>query len=155
MIDAYYSGFAPEVTRVLATAGWGWHIETATHVLRLVVAGILERFPKLQVIVGHLGEGLPFLLPRPDFALPVALTKLACRPSAYLRENVWYTPSGWTYTAAFLDLVLEVGADRIAFSVDYPFLPMPKSRAFLDQLPVSPADKERIAHGNAEPLLAM
>ena len=117
MIEASYGGFSSEVTGALATAAWGWHIETAIHVLRLIVGGVFDRFPKLQVVIGQL--------------------------------------SGWTYPATFLNLLLEIGADRIMFSADYPFLPMVASRAFLERLPVSPADKERIAHGNAERLLRM
>ena len=101
-------------------------------------------------MIGHNGEGLPFMLPRLDASLPAALTKLARRPSDYLRENVSYTLSGWTYPATFLNLLLEVGADRIMFSADYPFLSMTDARVFLDRLPVSPAEKERIAHENAE-----
>jgi predicted TIM-barrel fold metal-dependent hydrolase len=155
VIDASYGGFAPDLTRVLATAAWGWHIETAVHVLRLIAGGVFDRFPRLQIVIGHDGEGLPFMLPRLDASLPAALTKLARRPSEYLRENVYYTLSGWTYPATFLNLLLEVGADRIMFSADYPFLSMSEARAFLDRLPVSPADKERIAHGNAERLLRM
>ena len=155
VIDASYGGFSPDVTRVLATAAWGWHIETAVHVIRLVARGVFDRLPRLQIMIGHDGEGLPFMLPRLDSSLPASLTKLARRPSDYLRENVWYTLSGWTYPATFLNLLLEVGADRIMFSADYPFLSMADARAFLDRLPVSPTDKERIAHGNAERLLRM
>jgi predicted TIM-barrel fold metal-dependent hydrolase len=155
VISASYGGFAPGVTRALATAAWGWHVETAIHVLRLIVGGVFDRYPALQVVVGHLGEGLPFMLPRLDFGLPGTLTKLQRPPSAYLRENVSYTFSGWTYTATFLDLLLEVGVDRIMFSADYPYLPMAEARAFLERLPVSTADRERIAHGNAERMLRL
>lgn len=88
------------------------------------------------------------MLHRLDFALPAALTKLSRPPSAYLRENVHYTLSGWTYPATFLNLLLEVGIDRIMFSADYPFHPMAAARTFLEQLPVSPVDRTRIAHGN-------
>ena len=72
---------------------------------------------------------------------------------AYLRENVHYTVSGFNYLPAFLDLLLQVGVDRIMFSADYPYSSMDQARTFLQQLPVSPADKEQIAHGNAERLL--
>jgi uncharacterized protein len=155
VIDASYGGFSPEVTRVLATAAWGWHIETAVHVIRLIVAGIFDRLPRLQLVIGHDGEGLPFMLPRLDASLPASLTKLARRPSDYLRENVWYTLSGWTFPATFLNLLLEVGAGRIMFSADHPYYSMVEARAFLDRLPVSPADTARIAHENAERLLRM
>jgi uncharacterized protein len=155
VIEASYGGFAPDLTRVLATAAWGWHIETAVHVIRLIVGGVFDRLPRLQIVIGHDGEGLPFMLPRLDASLPASLTKLERRPSDYLRENVWYTPSGWTFPATFLNLLLEVGAGRIMFSADHPFYPMAEARKFLDRLPVSPDDKARIAHGNAERLLRL
>ncbi len=84
--------------------------------------------------------------------MPPAMTKLERPISAYLRENVHYTFSGFNFTPTFLDLLLEVGVDRIMFSADHPYASMKEARAFLDQLPVSTADRERIAHGNAERL---
>ena len=75
--------------------------------------------------------------------------------SAYLRENVHYTISGFNYVPTFLDLMLQVGVDRIMFSADHPYSSMAEARRFLDQLPVSPADRARIAHGNAETLLGL
>jgi len=156
VIAASYAGnFAREVTRGLAMAAWGWHIETAIHVLRLILGGAFDRYPSLQLVIGHLGETLPFMLPRLDRGLPQQVTKLDRPIGAYLRENVHYTFSGFNYTATFLDLLLEVGVDRIMFSADYPYSSMVEARTFLDQLPVSPADKERIAHGNAERLLRL
>jgi predicted TIM-barrel fold metal-dependent hydrolase len=152
VIDASYAGFAPEVTMGLAGWAWGWHIETATHVLRLILSGAFDRYPNLQLVIGHLGEALPFMLPRLE-RLPKALTKLDRTIGAYLRENVHYTFSGFNWTPTFLDLLLEVGVDRIMFSADYPWGSMARARTFLDELPLSPADKERIAHGNAERLL--
>jgi uncharacterized protein len=144
-----------EVAGVLATAAWGWHIDTAVHVLRLILSGALDRYPRLQLVIGHLGETLPFMLPRLERALPTELTRLDRPVSAYLRENVHYTFSGFNWTPAFLDLLLQVGADRIMFSTDHPYASMTQAHAFLDRLPVSPADKERIAHGNAERLLRL
>jgi predicted TIM-barrel fold metal-dependent hydrolase len=87
--------------------------------------------------------------------LDMAMTKLHRPISAYLRENVHYTFSGFNFTPAFLDLLLEVGVERIMFSADHPFQPMAQARAFLEQLPVCAADKERIAHGNAERLFGL
>jgi predicted TIM-barrel fold metal-dependent hydrolase len=156
VIEASYVGnYASEVTLGLATAAWGWHIETAIHVLRLILGGAFDRYPSLQLVIGHLGETLPFMLPRLDLALPTQVTKLDRPIGAYLRENLHYTFSGFNYTPAFLNLLLEVGVDRIMFSADYPYASMAQARTFLDQLPVSPADKERIAHGNAERLLRL
>ena len=95
------------------------------------------------------------MLPRFEIGLPTQVTKLARPVSEYLIENVNYTFGGFNWTPAFLDLLLQVGVDRIMFSTDYPFASMETARRFLDQLPVSPLDKERIAHGNAERLLRL
>lgn len=155
VVDAQYGGFAPPVSAVLAAAGWGWHIETAVHVLRMILGGVFDRHPKLQIVIGHLGEGLPFMLPRLNKNLPPELTKLKRRLGEYLRENIHYTFGGFNFPATFLDLLLEVGPERIMFSVDYPYGSMTEARTFLEQLPVSPADRERIAHGNAEKLFRL
>ncbi len=151
VIEASYGGFAPIVTDMFAGAGWGWHIETAIHVIRVILGGVFDRYPKLQIVVGHMGEGLPFMLQRLD-VMPTRMTRLARPISAYLRENVHYTFSGFNFTPTFLDLLLQVGVDRIMFSTDYPYASMTDARAFLDKLPVSSADQARIAHGNAERL---
>lgn len=154
VIEASYAGnFAPEVTGLLASAGWGWHVETATHVLRVVLGGAFDRYPGLQLVIGHLGEGLPFMLPRLEMALPKEATRLDRPVGDYLRENVHYTFGGFNWPQAFLDLLLQVGAERIMFSTDHPYASMAQARAFLDSLPVSPADRERISHSNAERLL--
>ena len=106
---------------VFATSGWGWHIETAIHVIRLILGGVFDRYPKLQIVVGHLSEGLSFMLPRLDRNLQPPLTKLQRTLGDYLRQNVHYTFGGFNFPATFLDLLLEVGAERIMFSVDHPY----------------------------------
>ena len=153
--DLYAGNYGPQVAGVLATAAWGWHIDTALHVVRLILSGAFDQYRGLQLVIGHLGETLPFMLPRLERALPTELTGLDRPVSAYLRENVHYTFSGFNWTPAFLDLLLQVGSDRIMFSTDHPYASMTEARTFLDQLPASPADKERIAHGNAERLLRL
>ena len=153
VVDVLYGGFSPTVSAVFAAAGWGWHIETGVHLIRMILGGVFDRYPKLQVVVGHLGEAVPFMLPRMNRNFPPEMTKLARPFAAYLRENVHYTFGGFNFPATFLDLFLEVGVDRIMFSVDHPYGSMVEARTFLDQLPISPADRERIAHGNAERLL--
>jgi predicted TIM-barrel fold metal-dependent hydrolase len=156
VIEASYTGnFSTQVTNLLANSGWGWHIETAVHTLRLILSGAFDRYPRLQLVIGHLGEALPFMLPRIDRQLTMAVTKLRRPVAAYLRENVYYTISGFNFTPPFIDLLSEVGANRIIFSADYPYGSMSEARQFLEQLPVSPADKERIAHANAELLLRL
>jgi predicted TIM-barrel fold metal-dependent hydrolase len=155
VVEASYGGFSPQVSGVLASSGWGWHIENAINLLRLILGGVFDRHPRLQVVVGHLGEGIPFMLPRLHKNLPPELTKLNRRLGEYLRDNVHYTFGGFNFPATFLNLLLEVGVGRIMFSVDYPYGSMAEARAFLQQLPVTEADRERIAHGNAEALLGL
>src|SRR5215208_3345721 len=156
VVEASYAGnYAPGVTGLLATAGWGWHIETATHIVRLILSGAFDRYQGLQLVVGHMGEALPFMLPRLEIALPGEATKLERPVGSYLRENLHYTFGGFNWVQAFLDLVLQVGVERIMFSADHPYASMAQARAFLDKLPASPADKERIAHSNAERLLQL
>jgi len=155
VIEAQFSGFSPQVSGMFASAGWAWHLETAVHLIRLVLGGVFDRHPRLQVVIGHLGEGIPFMLPRLQRNFPQEMTKLARPTGAYFRENVHYTFGGFNFPATFLDLLLEVGVERIMFSVDYPYGSMAEARAFLDHLPVSAENRERIAHGNAEKLLGL
>jgi uncharacterized protein len=155
VLDTYYGGFAPMMTEMLAGGAWGWHIETAVHVLRLISGGVFDRFPRLQIVIGHMGEGLPFMFQRFDI-VPPAVTGLKRSFKAYLRENVHYTLSGFNFGPTFLDLLLELGGvDRIMFSADHPYQSMKWAHAFLEQIPVSAEDRARIAHGNAEKLFGL
>jgi uncharacterized protein len=155
VIDASFGGFSPLVTEMFSGPGWGWHIETAVHVIRLILGGAFDRFPNLQIIIGHLGEGLAAMFGRVDVMVP-EVTKLMRPISAYLRDNVHYTISGFNFPATFLSLLLELGGvERIMFSADYPYQPMADALDFLRQLPVSAPDRERIAHGNAEKLFKL
>jgi len=155
VVDAYYSGFDSQVSYIFANVGWGWHIETGVHVLRMVLGGVFDRYPKLQIVIGHLGEALPFMIQRVNYKMPPAITKLKHPVSYYLRENVHYTFAGFNFTPTFTDLLSEVGIDRIMFSADYPYESMAEARKFLDTLPISADDKEKIAHGNAERLFKL
>ena len=106
---------------MLASAGSGWHIETAVHIIRIILGGVFDRYPKLQIVIGHLGEGLSFMFQRLD-VMPREMTTLDRPISAYLRDNVHYTFSGFNFPAAFLDLLLELGGvNRIMFSADHPY----------------------------------
>ena len=156
VIRASYSGnFPQEITGLMATAGWGGHIDTAILVLRIIFSGALDRYPRLQLVIGHLGEGLPFMLPRIERMFPAKLTKLNRPIGAYFRENIHYTLSGFNFIQPFMDLLLQIGAERIMFSADYPYSSMREARDFLVNLPVSPHDRERIAHSNAEKLFRL
>lgn len=154
VVEASFGGFSPAETMLLAGPAWGWHIETAVHVLRMIARGVFDRFPGLQIVIGHMGEAIPFMMPRLD-KITAALSGLSCerKPGDYLRENLHYTFGGFNFDSTFANLLAEVGVDRIMFSVDYPYGSMSDARQFLDRIPVSDADRERIAHGNAEKLL--
>ena len=156
VLDTYYSGFSPMVSMLFSIAGCGWHIETGIHVTRMILGGVFDRFPNLKVVIGHLGEGTSFWLPRMDSNIGPNLTKLKQPISAYLRQNVYYTFSGFNFLPNFIMLMSQVGIeDRIMFATDYPFGSMLEARTFLDTLPICHADRELIAHGNAERLFRM
>ena len=151
--EAYYSGLDPEVSAALATAGWGWHAECGMHVLRMILAGVFERHPALQMIVGHMGEMLPFSLARADNMLSPLIRDHAVSVAETARRNVYLTTSAYTTVAPLQCALTVFGADRIMFSVDHPFADSAKATEFLRGAPVSPDDLGKIAHGNAERLL--
>jgi uncharacterized protein len=155
VIASSYAGFSAEVTFALATVGWGWHINTATHLLRLILGGVFDRYPELQIIIGHMGEATSFMLPRFDATLKPELTGLQHPVSTYLRQNVHYTFANFNDAATYANLVAQVGVGRLAFSADYPFGSMRAARAFLDKLPLSDEDRASISHRNAEKLLGL
>ncbi len=155
VVDACYAGFTPEVNVALATVGWGWHIDTATHVLRLILGGVFDRYPALQIIIGHMGESTSFMLPRFDHTLTPELTGLRQPVSSYLRQNFHYTFANFNDVATYANLVAQVGVGRVCFSADYPFGSMTAARAFFDNLPLSQDDRARISHRNAENLLGV
>jgi len=155
VVEAQFSGFSPAVDAMFAGAGWGWYIETAVHLLRMMLSGVFDKYPKLRVVVGHLSEGLTFMLPRLNKNMSPQLTKLQRPIGEYARENVYYSFGGFNFPGTFQNLRHEIGVDLIMFSVDYPYGSMEEARAFLEQLPVNDVDKERIAHGNAEQLFGL
>jgi predicted TIM-barrel fold metal-dependent hydrolase len=151
--DWNYAGFSERVTEVFQTSAWGWHQETAVHFLHLTLAGVLDRHPSLQFILGHWGEMIPFYLERLDAQLPTKLSGLERTFSRYLRENVYITPSGLFSQAQLQFCVETVGVDRIMYSVDYPFVGNEKAESFLADARLSEAERESIAHGLAERVL--
>ena len=153
VMDVYFKGLPGQLGFILSTAGWGWHVETGLHSLRLIVTGLFDRFPKLKMILGHMGENIPFSLARSHMAFARGASNLKRQVSEYFQEHFWLTTSGYFTAPPFLCMLQVVGADRILFSVDYPFSSNELGRKFLDGLAISPEDLEKIAHGNAERLL--
>lgn len=155
VVDIYYSGLAPDVATCLSTSGWGWHAETAMHVLRLLAAGVFEELPNLKIMVGHMGEGLPFHLDRIESMLSPVLKGNTLTVAETLRRNLHLTTSGYNFDAPLQCALSVFGVDRVMFSVDHPFADSAKAVAFLESAPVSAGDREKIAHGNAEALLGI
>ena len=151
-----YAGFGPSVSYVLASTAWGSAAETGLHALRLIAAGIFDQLPNLQIILGHMGEMIPFMLNRADeWLTPAARTEnnLQLSVAETFQRNFWITTSGMFSSPQFLLLHQVLGPDRLLFSIDYPFNSNTQGRAFLDALEINPTDKEKLSHRNAERLL--
>ncbi|WP_426517476.1 amidohydrolase family protein [Diaminobutyricibacter sp. McL0618] len=155
VFDSYYSGLPAEVSACLSTSGWGWHSETAMHVLRMVVAGVFEELPDLRIVIGHMGEGLPFHLDRIEDMLTPVVTGLSSTVAETLRRNLYLTTSGYNSDGPLLCALSAFGVDRVLFSVDHPFADSKRATTYLESAPVKDSDRERIAHGNAESLLGI
>ena len=152
--DVYYTGFPEPVNRVLATGGYGWHYEASLHAVRMIIGGVFDRLPGLKVILGHLGEGIPFHLGRIDDTLtPVA--GLAKPVSAYFREHFWITTSGYFYDGPLRLSQEVVGDERLIFSVDYPFADNQRASDWFGRLDLTPEAREKIAHGTVDELLRL
>jgi len=152
VMQAYFDGYEE-----LALAAWGFGIETGAHFLRLLFAGVLDAFPDLKFILGHLGEGLPFMLHRinDQTRLAAARRGLKKAPAQYLTENLVVTCSGNFSAPAFLCTVSALGVDNVLFSVDWPYESNAAAVDFLLRQPLAPRDLEKIAHLNAERILRL
>ena len=153
VIDAYYNEYARDYP-VLLRAAWGFTVETATLAIRLVLSGVFDRHPKLKFILGHLGEGLPFLLWR----INNGLARPGQKPVQFrdiFSTHFSVTTSGFFSDPALLLCVQEMGIDRILFAVDYPFEANAPGPAWLARVPLCDEDKAKIASGNAQRLLRM
>ncbi len=157
--NAYYSGFGDDISFMIAAPAWGWHIETGLHALRLILAGVFDRFPTLQIILGHMGEVIPFMLARIDevlggrTALEPPKTRTELSAGEYFHRNFHITTSG-LFTNPPLRCALDTfGPDKILFAVDHPFSDGGEARRFLDAAAISDEEREKIAHANAELLL--
>ena len=153
--QAYFSDLPEGASRVLETAGWGWHSETAVHLLRMVVAGTFDRHPRLKIIIGHMGEMLPMMMARLDQVFQHDIGHLKRGVTRTILDQVWLTTSGIFDEPPFIAALLTFGIDRIMFSVDYPFAPNDAGRKFLDRIALAPADMAKLTHGNADALLKL
>jgi 5-carboxyvanillate decarboxylase len=148
----------PFLDRGLDGAVFGFAVETGLHLLRIVVAGVFDRFPKLQIVAGHLGEGLPYWLFRIDFmhTRMVASNRypnvkpLKRRPSDYLKDNVHVTTSGMAWEPPILYAQSVLGVDRVLYAMDYPYQFVLEEVKVTDQLPIAEADKKKLYQSNAE-----
>ena len=138
---------------------WAFGQETAVHALRLMASGLFDRHPKLRIILGHLGEGLPYSIWRCDNRN--AWTKAPPRYPAkkklgeYFQQNFYLTTSGNFHTPTLVNAMLEVGADRIMFSTDWPFENVDHAAAWFDACPISEDDRRKIGRTNAERLFKL
>ena len=137
----------------LEGAVWGYGVEAATHILRLIFGGVFDRFPRLRVVIGHMGEALPFWLGRLDFmGAPGARAgrKNQRKPSEYFNRNIAITTSGVEDPLALRYCVDKIGADNIMWAIDYPFQPTTPAVAFIASATLTDTERAKIAHGNAE-----
>ncbi len=162
IFEGYYADLGDPLGRALSMGLWGWHLDTGMHTVRLIARGVFDRFPKLQAIVGHMGEGIPFMMARieegfaglarfvPGFDVPFE------RPFRnYFHSNIHLTTSGFFDNVSLQCAITAVGVDRIMFSVDYPYSSNGEGRAFIDAAPLENGDREAIAHGNADRLFGL
>jgi hypothetical protein len=151
--EVYYSGFSDLIDTAFATFALGWHYEAGIQFVRLILAGVFDKYPDLQIILGHWGEVVLFYLERLKALGRVAHLQ---RPIAdYIRQNLYVTPSGM-WSQPYLQRTLElVGPERILFSTDYPYQYRPggPGRSFIEEAVLSPEQKELFAHGNWERLI--
>jgi len=154
VVEAYYKEYVKEFPSIL-TAGWGFGIETATQGLRMVLSGVFEKYPNLKIILGHLGETLPFLMWRID----AALRRPGQKPLSFrdiFSKNFYLTTSGFFSNPALLCCVMEMGVDHLLFAVDWPFVPDNRPAVeWMNGVPLSDEDKAKILSGNARRLLRL
>ena len=153
----YYDGLGdPLVSKILGGPGYGWHQEIALHCLRLIVSGTFDRFPRLQIVVGHMGEGLPFWYWRVGEDLDRIASKRLHKPvQRYFHDNLWITTSAFFRDELLALALATLGEDRIMFSVDYPMASARAGADWIRAVDLPRAAKEKIAHGNARKLLGI
>ncbi len=142
---------------ILQGAAWGWGVETAGHALRLLFGGVFDRFPRLNLLLGHMGEALPYQRWRIDsrFAAYPFGIKLARKPSEYIGTNILITTSGVCSAPALAGAIGELGAHAVLFSVDYPYESTAEACRFIEEAPLNERTRALVCHGNARRLFRM
>ncbi len=148
--EVYFGGLPPNVRRVIGTNGWGWHAETGLHALRMVCGGVFDRHPHLRVVIGHMGEMLPFMLGRIDSTLGPGAGVLQRAPSEVLRSSFYVSTSALFTVPPLMCTLMTFGIDRLMFGVDWPFSSNDVGVTLLDLAPLPQHDLEKLAHVNAE-----
>ncbi|MEP6928755.1 MAG: amidohydrolase family protein [Flavobacterium sp.] len=141
------------VNGVFPSAGFGWHMDSGIHILRLILSGVFDKLPNLKLISGHWGEFVPSFLERLDETLYPEITNLKRKISEYYKEHVYITPSGIFSETQLQFAIAQMGADHIIYSGDYPYLINKNTGNFLKNASISEEDKEKIGHLNVEKLL--
>lgn len=152
-VTAAYFGEYASTHPMFLRAAWGFTMETGTHAMRLVLSGVLDAYPGLQLILGHLGEAIPFLLARIDEALGRDTPMKEFR--AQFTNHFHVTTSGFFSDAALLCCIQEIGIDRILFSVDWPYASQTRGTDWVSRVQLSAADKTKLVEGNAARLLKL
>ena len=152
--EAYYGKYMKDFPMVIRAA-WGFTVETATVAIRMVLGGVFERFPRLKIILGHLGETLPFLQWRIDQALKRPGTARSISFRDTFSHNFYITTSGNFSNPALLCCVMEMGIDRILYAIDYPFVANAPGIEWIDTIPLSDEDKTKLLSGNSKRLLKL
>ena len=153
----------PLLERGLDGAIYGFSVETGMHILRLIVAGVFDRFPKLQIVIGHVGESLPFTMYRIDYMHQAsvasgryeAMKPLQRKPSDYMRENFHYTNSGVAWAPPIRFMQEQIGVDRVMYAMDYPYQYKVEEVAELDAMAMDDAAKAAFFEGNARRLFKL
>jgi 5-carboxyvanillate decarboxylase len=154
--------FTPAIAQAYRRNGlehaiWGFQAETGLHGLRLITSGIFDRFPKLRIVLGHAGEGLPFWIDRVDYmhAKPRGRPELKQKPSHYLRENFYCTTSGMNWHRSVRFLVDAMGADRVMFAADYPYQHMHEEVALMNTAPLTDEELRKVYSGTAQAVFGL
>jgi 2,3-dihydroxybenzoate decarboxylase len=153
MVEAYYADYLSDFPG-LSSAAWGYTIDTANQVVRMILSGLFDEYPGLKIVIGHMGESIPFVVDRIDEALkrpgnkPISFKDTFCK-------HFYITTSGHFSTPALLCAVMEMGIDRILFSVDWPFIDNEPGMRWMETVPLSAEDRQKMFNGNARRLLKM